>query len=198
MSYAHSEAQGANNSVKLLRMLEELEVLRVVSERLEQARLPFMLTGSFAMAYYGKPRMTRDLDIVVSLGEDDISGIVAALAPDFYVDADSVRSAVASQRLFNLLHFATSIKVDLIVRKGSEYRQVEFARRQLVQMHDVKTWIVSREDLILSKLVWAKDSGSELQLRDVRTLVDESMDRDYLERWAARLGVAEPLAESLQ
>ena len=176
-------------------MLEELEVLRVVSERLEQALIPFMLTGSFAMAYYGKPRMTRDLDIVVALGEEDVSGIVATLSPDFYIDADSVRSAVLSQRLFNLMHLATSIKVDLIVRKSSEYRQVEFARRQPVQMHGVKTWIVSREDLILSKLAWAKDSGSELQLRDVRTLVDRTMDRPYLERWAARLGVSEALKE---
>ena len=66
-------------------MLEELEVLRIVSERLESARLPFMLTGSFAMAYYGKPRMTRDLDIVVSLQEDDVNGIVAMLSPDFYI-----------------------------------------------------------------------------------------------------------------
>lgn len=87
-------------------MLEELEVLKIVSERLETARLPFMLTGSFAMAYYGKPRMTRDLDIVVSLQEDDIPGIVTVLSPDFYIDADSVRSAVISQRLFNLMHFA--------------------------------------------------------------------------------------------
>ena len=108
-------------SIKLGGMLEELEVLRIVSERLEAAQLPFMLTGSFAMAYYGKPRMTRDLDIVVSLGEDDVRGIVAALSPDFYIDEDSVRSAVASQQLFNLMHLATSIKVDLIVRKGSEY-----------------------------------------------------------------------------
>jgi len=176
-------------------MLEELEVLKIVSERLEAAHLPFMLTGSFAMAYYGKPRMTRDLDIVVSLGENDVSGLVAKLSQDFYIDPDSVRSAVVSQRLFNLMHFATSIKVDLIVRKGSEYRQVEFARRQPVELNGVKTWIVSREDLILSKLVWAKDSGSELQRRDVRTLVDDSMDRAYLARWAARLGVAEALAE---
>src|SRR5438046_1844998 len=108
-------------------MLEELEVLRIVSERLESAQLPFMLTGSFAMAYYGKPRMTRDLDLVVSLNEDDVNGLVAVLSPDFYIDADSVRSAVMFQRLFNLMHLGTSIKVDLIVRKGSEYRQVEFA-----------------------------------------------------------------------
>ena len=175
-------------------MLEELEVLKIVSERLEAAQLPFMLTGSFAMAYYGRPRMTRDLDIVVSLGEDDVSGLVAVLSPDFYIDADSVRSAVASRRLFNLMHFATGIKVDLIVRKGAEYRQVEFARRRPVELSDVRTWIVSREDLILSKLVWAKDSGSELQYRDVRTLLDESMDRAYLQHWAARLDVAEALA----
>jgi hypothetical protein len=96
------------------------------------------------------------------------------------------------------MHLATSIKVDLIVRKGSEYRQVEFARRQPVQMNGVKTWIVSREDLILSKLVWAKDSGSELQRRDVKTLLDDSMDRVYLDRWASRLGVAESLAEIAQ
>src|SRR5688572_24948568 len=168
-------------------MLEELQVLKIVSERLEAAQLPFMLTGSFAMAYYGRPRMTRDLDIVVSLGEDDVRGIVAALSPDFYVDADSVQAAVASQRLFNLMHLATSIKVDLIVRRGSEYRQVEFARRQQVQMHGVRTWIVSREDLILSKLIWAKDSGSEMQLRDVKTLMSDSMDRAYLDHWAKRL-----------
>jgi hypothetical protein len=65
-------------------------------------------------------------------------------------------------------------------------------------MHGVKTWIVSREDLILSKLVWAIDSESELQRRDVRTLLDESMDRAYLERWASQLGVAAVLAEIAQ
>jgi hypothetical protein len=179
-------------------MLEELEVLKIVSERLEAAQLPFMLTGSFAMAYYAKPRMTRDLDIVVSLNEDDVGGLVAVLSPDFYVDADAVRTAVISQRLFNLMHLGTSIKVDLIVRKGSEYRQVEFARRQPVEIGGVKTWIVSREDLILSKLVWAKESASEMQRRDVRSLLDESMDRTYLDRWAVRLGVAEVLAELAQ
>jgi len=179
-------------------VLEELEVLRIVGERLETAQLPYMLTGSFAMAYYGKPRMTRDLDIVVALREDGVAGLVASLSPDFYIDAASARSAVISQRLFNLMHLGTSIKVDLIVRKDSEYRQVEFARRQSVHMEGVRTWIVSREDLILSKLIWAKDSESELQRRDVRTLLDESMDRAYLDRWASQLGVAADLAEIAQ
>lgn len=176
-------------------MLEELEVLKTISERLEAAHIPFMLTGSFAMAYYGQPRMTRDLDLVVSMVEGNIDGIVALLSPDFYVDADDVRSAIRSQRLFNLMHHATGIKVDLIVRKSAEYRQVEFARRRPIEVSDVKTWIVSREDLILSKLVWAKEANSELQRRDVKNLLDDTVDREYLDHWAHRIGVAQILEE---
>lgn len=172
-------------------MISELDVLRIVSERLDTAQVAYMLTGSYALAYYTTPRMTRDLDLVVSLAEEDIAAIVNVFGTDFYIDADDVRSAVLSQRLFNLMHLASGIKVDLIVRKGSEYRQVEFARRREVAMAGVKTWIVSREDLILSKLVWAADSDSELQRRDVRSLLDGSVDRKYLEHWAGRLGVAE-------
>jgi hypothetical protein len=176
-------------------MHAELQVLKVISERLEAAYIPFMLTGSFAMAYYGQPRMTRDIDLVVSLAVDDVPGIVAALSPDFYIDADDARSAVESQRMFNLMHFATGVKIDIIVRKSSEYRQVEFARRKDIEMSEVKTCIVSREDLILSKLVWAKDADSELQRRDVDSLLDDSLDRKYLDQWAARLGVADILRQ---
>jgi hypothetical protein len=172
--------------------------LKIVSERLEAALIPFMLTGSFAMAYYGQPRMTRDLDLVVSLGEEDVHRVVAAFSPDFYIDADDARAAILTQRLFNLMHNATGIKVDLIVRKSAEYRKVEFARRQSVELSGVKTWIVSREDLILSKLVWAEEAKSELQRRDVKNLLDEAVDREYLSHWADRLGVTKILEEIVE
>ena len=93
------------------------------------------------------------------------------------------------------MHNATGIKVDLIVRKSSEYRQVEFARRQPVDMSAVKTWIVSLEDLILSKLLWGKEANSELQRRDVKNLMGDAVDRKYLDQWSQRLGVAEVLKE---
>lgn len=178
-------------------MTGELDVLSLVSERLTTARIPFMLTGSYALAYYTTPRMTRDLDLVVALGHEDVDAIVQAFSADFYVDADDARSAVRSQRLFNLMHLESGIKVDLIVRKSSEYRQVEFARRRRVEFGGIDTWIVTREDLILSKLVWARDSGSELQRRDVRALLSENVEAGYLEHWAKRLGVADQLHEEL-
>ena len=80
--------------------------------------------------------------------------------------------------------------MDCIVRKQSEYRLAEFERRQRIRIEDFETWIVSKEDLILSKLFWAKDSHSELQLRDVRNLVSTGCDCTYIERWTTGLGVA--------
>jgi len=176
-------------------MATELDVLGLVSDRLSAYDLPFMLTGSFALAYYATPRMTRDLDIVVALAERDVEPLVAAFALDFYIDAEQARTAIRSERLFNLMHLDSGIKVDLIVRKSAEYRQVEFARRQSVTIAGVRTWIVSREDLLLSKLVWGRESGSELQRRDIRQLLAEPLDLDYIHLWAPRLGVATLLDE---
>ena len=79
----------------------------------------------------------------------------------------------------------------MIVRKDSDYRVKEFERRQRVQMGNVGTWIVSREDLIISKLVWGRDSGSELQRRDVRTLLAPTVDTQYVTDWAIRLGIGD-------
>ena len=176
-------------------MATELEILGLVSDRLAAQGLDFMLTGSFALAFYATPRMTRDLDFVVALKEPDIEGLAAAFAADFYVDADAARTAVRVERMFNLMHLASGIKVDLIVRKAAPFRRLEFSRRQAIDLAGIQTWIVSREDLILSKLVWARDGDSELQRRDVRALLDDTADSAYLREWAAKLGVAALLEE---
>ena len=179
-------------------MVTELDVLAMVGDRLTARDIPFMLTGSFAMAHYATPRMTRDLDIVVALRPQDVEHVVADFAIDFYIDADIAMAAVASERLFNLMHFGSGIKIDLIVRKSSEYRLVEFSRRRRVAMGAIETWIVSREDLILSKLVWARDSASELQLRDVKQLSAGPVDAGYLRGWAPLLGVESLLEEAMR
>lgn len=179
-------------------MTTELDVLGLVSDRLAAASMPFMLTGSFALAYYATPRMTRDLDIVVALDVSDVEPLVTAFASDFYIDADAARTAVLTERMFNLMHLESGVKVDFIVRKSDEYRQIEFARRKPVAIASVRTWIVSCEDLILSKLVWALQSNSELQRRDIRQLLLGSIDRDYIRKWAQQLGVVSLLDELLQ
>ncbi len=170
-------------------MNTELDIIADLSRRLELLGIPFMLTGSVAMNYYAEPRMTRDIDFVVEIGAADVSRLVNELSSDYYIDADTVKEALQNESMFNLLHLESVIKVDCIIRKSSEYRQVEFSRRKKITIGHVATYIVSKEDLMLSKLYWARDSHSEMQMKDVKNVMQSGYDAAYLEKWAGTLGV---------
>lgn len=178
-------------------MTAELDVLRDAVGRLDGAGIRYMLTGSIALSYYAEPRMTRDIDLVVELEARRAREIVALFAPDYYVAEEDVQRALDTRRLFNLLHLEKIVKLDLIVRKDDAYRLHEFERRRLVSLPGFDAWIVAKEDLILSKLVWAKPSGSELQLRDIHALLATGADEAYLHQWAPSLGVADLLERCL-
>jgi hypothetical protein len=171
-------------------MKNELEIVRDVSARLESAGIEYMLTGSMALNYYTVPRMTRDIDLVVALRAEHTDRVVGLFAPDYYVSREAVAASIVRKSLFNLIHQESVIKVDCIVRKSSEYRLVEFSRRRRIKVEDFVTWIVSKEDLIISKLCWARDSHSELQLRDVRNLAATGYDRLYIEHWTRELDLS--------
>jgi len=175
----------------------ELDVLRDVSKRLESAEIAYMLTGSVAVNYYAQPRMTRDIDLVVALEVADAETVVSLFEKEYYLDPQVVSDAIARRSIFNLIHNEAVIKVDCIVLKSDSYRQEEFARRKQVNLGDFQTWIVSREDLILSKLYWARESKSELQLRDVTNLLGRDCDMTYLRSHAEMLGLDELLTEAL-
>ena len=170
-------------------MQNELDIVRDVSARLERGGLAYMLTGSMAMNYYAQPRMTRDIDLVVALTVQDTDAVVQLFTPDYYVSREAVSSSIAHESLFNLIHQESVIKVDCIVRKNTPYRRAEFERRQRIAIEDFSTWIASKEDLIISKLWWAKDSHSEMQLRDVKNLVSTGCDTGYIEGWTKELGL---------
>ena len=175
--------------VNFARVKNELDIVRDISRRFSEAGIAYMLTGSMAMNYYAQPRMTRDIDVVVALDPKSGETVARLFSPDYYVSPEAVSESVARQSMFNLIHMESVIKVDCIVRKDSEYRRLEFERRRPIQVGDFTTWIVSKEDLILSKLVWAKDSHSEMQLRDVRNLMATGYDAGYLAHWTRKLGL---------
>ena len=170
-------------------MQNELDIVRDVSQRLDRAGIAYMLTGSMAMNYYAQPRMTRDIDVVVALAPADADKIVDLFRADYYVSEEAVRDSISAESIFNLIHNESVIKVDCIVRKNTPYRRIEFDRRQQIKIDDFSTWIASKEDLIISKLFWAKDSGSEIQMRDVQNLVATGSDVAYIDNWTKDLGL---------
>lgn len=178
-------------------MQTELDVLRDVCARLEDAGIEYMLTGSLAMNYYATPRMTRDVDLVVAAEPGDAWKFAALFGPDYYVPEEGLAQMIGERGMFNLLHLESAVKVDIVIRKDEPFRRGEFARRARVTLSGADAWIVSKEDLILSKLVWARDAESELQRRDVRNLLGSTVDLAYLRTWAPRLGVDDLLERLL-
>ena len=172
-------------------MKNELDVLRDVSQRLEGAGIAFMLTGSMAMNYYAQPRMTRDIDLVVELEVNEVEKVVRLFHPDYYVSREAVAESIRFRSMFNLIHNESVIKVDCVVRKDLPFRKSEFDRRVRIQLPGFNTWIVTKEDLIVSKLYWARDSRSERQLADVKNLIATGCDSRYISQWARDLGLAE-------
>lgn len=101
------------------------------------------------------------------------------------------------QSSFNAIHQETLIKVDFMVRKNDEYRLHEFARRVRMKFADQDVWVVCKEDLILSKLHWAKESNSERQFADVENLIATGCDTEYLKTWSAALHLTDMLTRVL-
>ena len=180
-------------------MSDEFNTLQTVAERLDQAHLLYMITGSVAMSFYAMPRMTRDIDIVIELRRDDALRLADIFKKDFYVDMEMISEAIRDVGMFNMIHDQTGVKIDFVVRKSERYRKIEFDRRRKIVVQGRELWLVSQEDLILSKLCWAKDSQSEIQLRDVKNLLNDpgSLDLNYLGMWAKELDIDQMYAKAL-
>jgi hypothetical protein len=172
-------------------MDEQRRFIQLIASRLDSARIPYMLTGSMAMAVYSIPRMTRDIDLVIEVEAADVERLFDLFAKDCYIDREIVKEAVNAHSMFNIIHNKWVIKADFIIKKNEEYRREEFSRRQKIALEDSTVFVVSPEDLILSKLVWGKQSQSDLQVGDVRQMIAvvPKLDWQYIKKWAIILRV---------
>jgi hypothetical protein len=170
---------------------DQSRVLLDVVQRLDREAIAYMLSGSVALSAYVRPRMTRDIDIVIDVQPARLGSLVQAFRDGYYLDDEAARRAVAERRLVNAVHEETLVKVDLVIRKDDPFRQAEFNRRQIVSVHGRDVRIVSREDLLLSKLLWGAESGSAVQVSDAKQLAGLRLDWPYVERWAEVLNLVE-------
>jgi hypothetical protein len=177
--------------------MEQRGFLIRVIEALEQADVAYAVTGSWASTTYGLPRTTHDLDLVVSLSVDQAVKVAKALPPPIYADPVWMQEAAALGEFFNIIDPDLGVKVDCWPLKTDAYSQEQFRRRQRQDIAGRPVWMLAPEDVILSKLIWYQVSASERQLEDcinVWKVQKDTLDLDYLRRWADALSVAPLLA----
>ncbi len=183
--------------------LEPLRVAQSVTRVLEGLQIRSTVGGSIASSFAGEPRSTIDIDLVAAIQESQVDDVVAALSADFYIDADALRRAIRTRTSTNLIHQATSLKVDVFIAGGTPLDDQQLDRRTPVTVgKDLTLWIHPPEDILLQKLRWYRLSGdtSDRQWRDIVGIVrvqGARLDTDYLRRNAPVLGVDDLLARAL-
>jgi len=167
----------------------ELELFIDSIRRLNSADIAYAVTGSMASNHWGIPRSTHDLDFVVQISASDAK----AFRDVFMVDEGMVLSARQPPYHFNLIDSRSGLKLDFWMVKSEPFDREAFGRRVRRQVvGDELAWLMTAEDVILSKLCWNKQSSSERQVADVAGIVavqGNELDRNYLRRWADKLGV---------
>ncbi|MEI9911274.1 MAG: hypothetical protein WDO71_17390 [Bacteroidota bacterium] len=143
-----------------------------------------MLSGSVAMSTYTVPRFTRDFDFIVHLKPHDTLLLTAFFKDGYYCDEDSIRDAINNKGLFNIIDHKSNYKADFVILKDEPYRQEEFSRRRQIDFLDMKIYLVSPEDLLLSKIIWIQELQSSLQAEDIKILSQiNNLDWDYIHHW---------------
>lgn len=158
---------------------------------LEQAQIPYMVTGSFASSAHGVVRGTNDIDIVIAPTAAQLRALVAEFPDDrYYADQYDALDALQHESQFNIIDFATNWKVDLIIRKTRSFSRTEFERRRHHVINGLGVYIASPEDILIAKLEWAKMGESARQIEDAAGVIatqGANLDRSYVERWVREL-----------
>ena len=174
--------------------MTQTELLRFALNLLERLDIPYAIVGSFATAVWGDARMTRDIDIVVQLAGEMTDRLCAAFPPDdFYVSQHAAHDAVAQRGQFNVIDFRSGNKIDFTIAGRSEWASRQLSRRRRVQFApDIEGFVAAPEDVIIGKLVYYQDGGSEKHLRDIASILSQDegdVDRLYIAEVANMLGL---------
>jgi len=181
---------------------DPLLVVATLARVFDNLGIRYLVGGSLASSLYGIPRATQDVDLVADIEVPHVEPLVSALVGEFYVDMDMIHEAVENRSSFNVIHLATMFKADVFAMRGDAWSREEMTRPRTelleVSGHRVAIRFASPEDTLLHKLVWYKLGNriSDRQWSDavgVLKVQGDSLDRVYLERWAAQLDVADLL-----
>jgi len=172
--------------------MKQVEALLHFLKVLNSLRVPYMVTGAYAVSYYGMPRTTHDLDIVIAISVKDIDGLCRGLKKTCEIDREMVENAVRFRTHFSLFYPKGELKADLWVLKDKPAENTKFERKQKISLFGVQTFIISPEDMVLTKLEWYKRSKNTKHMDDAVGIIkvqDKRLDMTYIRSMIGKLGI---------
>ena len=160
--------------------MEEPDLFDVFVRPLHRAGVRYMITGSVASMHYGEPRLTLDVDLVVHLDESEIGKIAATFPePAFYTPPATVLAEEILRPThghFNVIHVETGLKADFYPSRRHPYWAWAWEHRRNDAVENQPAWFAPPEYVILAKLAFHREGGSDKHLRDIRGMLAVSGD----------------------
>ena len=174
--------------------MSQQELLNKVVQALNANKIDYMITGSVASSFYGEPRSTHHIDVVISIGAPDVGRLAESFPEnEFYFDKEAFVDAIKNKRMVNVIDVREGDKIDFWVLSDEVFSRESFGRKTEVGFMGISIKFPTPEDVIISKLKWAKESGgSEKQIRDVAGVYEvcrDMLDLKYIEKWIQRLAL---------
>ena len=176
--------------------MELHDLLRKIVEVLEHLHIPYLVTGSVAAMAYGEPRLTNDIDIVAAIDEGYIPELLSAFPlEEYYISAGMISDAIRHRTQFNIIHPASGLKMDIIIKQDTPFDRSRFGRaRRIFPAESYQANFASPEDVIIKKMDFYRKGGSEKHLRDIAGILKisgDDVDQIYISSWARQLGLSD-------
>lgn len=173
-----------------------VDPLTIFAPGLNKLAAPWMTVGSIASNAYGEPRTTLDVDVVIVIGPGHSPRFASAFPEEeFYcppADVIATEAARPARGHFNLLHHETGFKADIYPGTRDEFQGWAMRNRRQVTVADLPVWLAPPEYVIIHKLEFFREGGSEKHIRDIRgMLAVTDVDRALIESEVARRGLAD-------
>lgn len=166
------------------------ELISKIAIILDGLHIRYAVTGGYAVSIWGRLRATFDIDVIIELEKSEASALTDALreiSRMSFIDKDLLLEAIERKDEFQFIDVESGIKIDFWVLKDDLFSREKMNRRIARSIEGKMVYFLSPEDLILSKLLWSKESESEQQLGDVASIIRiqrGKLDWKYLKKWA--------------
>lgn len=160
-------------------------------DALTAAGVQYMLVGSFSSNYYGRPRMTKDADFVVQIDPTQLGIVSTKLGPEFRVDPQMSFETVTMTIRYVVHHTASAFKIELFQLSSDPHDRERFDRRAQVDFEGRPVWLPTAEDVVITKLRWARAgerSKDEADVASVLAIRGKALDLNYVRSWTDRHG----------
>lgn len=184
--------------------LGQRDILLTFARLLSKHKIAYLLSGSFAVSYFGFPRSTHDIDFVIEVKDKDLKKFIhftRKLGKSYLFTEEEIKEAIKNTSQFNIYHIDTGIKIDFWPIKNTIFETNKFKRSKELVIEKQKIKVVTPEDLILTKLLWSKKIRSERHIKDCIGIVKiqkDNLDMDYLSQWVKKLKLSTLFAEILR